>query len=247
MTRTVRGILFDVGGVLLTIDHARLAEEATALAGGGAPGTALFERAEWRARVWLDEYLRTAVTESSTTRRRYMKYVWDDAWVAAGRVPSDGLFEVWARRVEDLHRRINIWRRRPDDAVGALRCLADRGYVMGVVSNADGRVAALLAEAGLDGFFATVLDSSVEGVEKPDPEIFRRALGRLDLEPAQTLYVGDFHAIDVRGARGAGLGAVLMDPGGFWTVTDVPRVRSLTDLAGRVDRIAAGTPSPWTP
>lgn len=246
MTRTLRGILFDVGGVLLTIDHARLAGEAAAVA-GAAPDTAAFERAEWRARVWLDEYLRDAVTEAATTRLRYMKYVWDDAWVTAGGAPADGLFDVWARRVEDLHRRINIWRRRPDDAVAALGHLTTRGYVLGVISNADGRVAALLAEAGLDGFFGTILDSAVEGVEKPDPEIFRRALGRLHLEPSQTLYVGDFHAIDVRGARGAGLGAVLMDPGGFWTVTDVPRVRSLTDLADRVDGIAAGTPSPWIP
>ena len=44
---------------------------------------------------------------------------------------------------------------------------------------------------GLDGWFETVVVSHFEGVEKPDAELFRRALDRLGADPGTTLHVGD--------------------------------------------------------
>jgi len=112
-----------------------------------------------------------------------------------------------------------------------LDALRARGLALGVVSNADGRVEADLVRAGLRGRFATVVDSHVVGVEKPDPAIFHLALAHMDAEPATTLYVGDVFSIDVLGARSAGLAAVLLDPLGDYPGADgCPRIRRLAEL-----------------
>ena len=106
-----------------------------------------------------------------------------------------------------------------------------RGLILAVISNADGRVEADLERAGLRAQFATVVDSHVVGVEKPHPEIFNVALARIQATPDAALYVGDVFSIDVLGARGAGMDAVLVDTLGAYPGTlDCPRISRLAEL-----------------
>jgi putative hydrolase of the HAD superfamily len=60
----------------------------------------------------------------------------------------------------------------------------------------------------LPAMFDTVLISEAEGVHKPDPEIFRRALERLGVDAPRACYVGNHPDVDVAGAKAAGLKAV---------------------------------------
>ena len=57
-----------------------------------------------------------------------------------------------------------------------------------------------------------VIDSGAVGVSKPDPRIFQIALDAIGIEAADAWYVGDMPAIDVVGARAAGLWPIVMDP-----------------------------------
>ena len=51
------------------------------------------------------------------------------------------------------------------------------------------------------------------------------------MSPEAAVYVGDVYAIDVLGARAAGMESVLMDPlGRYDAPTDCPRIRTLGDL-----------------
>ena len=84
--------------------------------------------------------------------------------------------------------------------------------------------------AGLAPHLETIVDSHLEGVEKPDPEIFRRALERLGVPAARTVYVGDIFAIDVLGARAAGLAAILIDETGGYADVECPRIAALAEL-----------------
>jgi putative hydrolase of the HAD superfamily len=59
--------------------------------------------------------------------------------------------------------------------------------------------------------FQVVLISGVEGVRKPDREIFARALQRIGVEAEEAVFVGDNPESDVAGARGAGMSAVWME------------------------------------
>jgi putative hydrolase of the HAD superfamily len=115
--------------------------------------------------------------------------------------------------VVEEHRKLNLWSRRAERALEALDALRERGYRMAVVSNADGRVRGLLEEAGLTGHLEFVVDSAEVGIEKPDPRIFRTATDRMGLLPSACAYVGDIYEIDIVGARGAGLEAVLIGDG----------------------------------
>ena len=242
----LKGLLFDVGGILLTIDYGILAAEARNVVKGESPSFSHFNKAEKMSRPKLDDYLKTATSESSNTRRNFMTDIWSTAWsLAKLEAPGEPRFIEWAKRIEEMHERINLWRKAPLDAHRALTKLSEEGYVLGVVSNADGRVAGLLAESDLAKYFKVILDSHIEGIEKPNPEIFKRALERLELQAEETIFLGDFYSVDVVGARRAGLGAALMDPLKCWHVDDVPKVQSLTDYAERVSEIANSKPSPW--
>jgi putative hydrolase of the HAD superfamily len=76
---------------------------------------------------------------------------------------------------------------------------------LGVVSNFYGNLHRILDEAELTPLLATIVDSSVVGVSKPDPAIFALAVERLGVEPPEVLYVGDSFEKDIVGAHAAGL------------------------------------------
>jgi putative hydrolase of the HAD superfamily len=97
-----------------------------------------------------------------------------------------------------------------------------------VISNADGRVRGLLEAAGVADRLELILDSSEVGLEKPDARIFHEGARRIGVEPADCAYVGDIYEIDVAGAQGAGLQAVLI--GDCPAPSTVMRVGALREL-----------------
>jgi HAD superfamily hydrolase (TIGR01549 family) len=104
-------------------------------------------------------------------------------------------------------------------------------YAIAVISNADGRIAQLLAACGLADCFRTITDSGIVGHEKPHPAIFKTALASLGARPEESLYVGDVYSVDYRGATRAGMEAVLFDVCGAYREKGLPRVESLEQLA----------------
>jgi HAD superfamily hydrolase (TIGR01509 family) len=110
-----------------------------------------------------------------------------------------------------------------------LQALA-RDYAIAVISNADGRIDAILKHCGIADCFASITDSGIVGHEKPHPEIFAAALRAMKAEAAESLYVGDVYSVDYVGARNAGMDAVLFDVAGAYRERDLPRVESLGEL-----------------
>ena len=88
-----------------------------------------------------------------------------------------------------------------------------------------------LAGLGLSEAFDVVLISEEEGIRKPDPEIFARALARLDVTPDVAVFVGDNPPADIAGARAAGLKAVWMENSYYPPPQDADAtIRRLADL-----------------
>ena len=135
-----------------------------------------------------------------------------------------------------------------------LTALRESGLELGVISNFDYRIYGILEALGLTRHFDSIIISSEAGYAKPAPEIFRIALQRHSLVPSQALHVGDSQALDVVGARAAGIAAVLVDPDAVplaETPSSMPhgkdkpistdgqcvRVRSLSEVAAGLGRL----------
>ena len=77
-------------------------------------------------------------------------------------------------------------------------------YPMVLVTNFYGNMHTVLAEFGLDHLFKDVIESSVVGVRKPDPQIFRLGVAALGLDPAETVMIGDSLEKDIVPAQSIG-------------------------------------------
>ena len=75
---------------------------------------------------------------------------------------------------------------------------------MVLVTNFYGNMHTVLKEFGLDHLFKDVVESSVVGVRKPDPEIFRLGVKALGLEAAETVMIGDSPDKDIIPAQSIG-------------------------------------------
>ena len=67
----------------------------------------------------------------------------------------------------------------------------------------------LMEQDGIARYFDTFIFSNETGFSKPHPEAFLRALDGIGGNPDRALHIGDIERTDIRGARGAGMRAVL--------------------------------------
>ena len=228
-----RAVLFDAGNTLLHVDYGHVAAVLRARGHAVEPGAV--QAAEYASKAALDRALAPdAVPEPSVQRLLWRRPDGRPSYFATlianlGIADEDVLPALAALEADNRAR--SLWRIVEPGTEEVLVELGRRGLALGVISNSDGRIEADLLEAGLGTHFACVLDSSVVGVEKPDPAIFALALSRLALPAEDAVYVGDVYAIDVLGARRAGIEAVLMDPLSLYDAPhDCPRIRTLADL-----------------
>jgi putative hydrolase of the HAD superfamily len=109
--------------------------------------------------------------------------------------------------------------------------------VLGVISNFEGWLEPLLTELGVRDRFAVLVVSGVEGVEKPDPRIFRLAAERAGVAPERCVYVGDDPALDVAPAASVGMRPVLIDRRGrFPDFSGSVRISTMAELPEVLER-----------
>ena len=157
---------------------------------------------------------------------------------ATGQPLQDGFAMRAAGRIREAFMDPAAWKVFPDVRPALERLKAD-GARFGVVSNWDSRLPRVLEMLDLASYFEQVAVSHCEGVEKPDPEIFRRVLERMGARPETVVHVGDRPEIDLAGANAAGIDAVLVDRRGRIEASPRP----LADLC-ELPRIARGEPPP---
>ncbi len=220
MPASLKAVLFDAGNTLLFLDHDRMAAAV-----GAALGVPLDPA---RLSGAADHASREAERARGVDRDRARVYL--EALFTGAGVPAARMDEVRSC-LERLHGENHLWCRLATGTREALDRLRSAGLRLGVISNSDGRVEEALIAAGLRDCFDVVLDSALVGVEKPDPAIFRAALGALGIAPAEALYVGDLYEVDVIGARAVGMEAVLLVPDATGPGPDCRRISSLTALA----------------
>lgn len=77
-------------------------------------------------------------------------------------------------------------------------------YPMVLVSNFYGNIESVLEKYHIRGYFNKIIESSVVGVRKPDPAIFRLGVEALDLPAEAVLVIGDSYKKDIMPAESIG-------------------------------------------
>src|SRR5262249_46588404 len=129
---------------------------------------ALVHEAELRARVRLDPHLAPgASTESAAIHGHYLRYLLEHLGIT-----DEAEIEAAAGWRRGHNPAVGLWDTADPEAVEALDRVKRAGLIAGVISNSNGSIASILDATGLARYLDFVIDSSVVGVEKPDPRIF---------------------------------------------------------------------------
>jgi putative hydrolase of the HAD superfamily len=125
--------------------------------------------------------------------------VFDQVAPSLSEFDRDNFFEVAYEHFAEL----GVWELYPE-VPDVLKELQKR-FQLAVISNFDGRLRFILQHLGISKYFAQVFISSELGADKPDAEIFRRALKLMHLDANEVLHVGDDRERDWKAAAAAGL------------------------------------------
>lgn len=228
-------LFLDLGNTLVSIDFAWVRDELDQR--GVSATESELQRAEAAARPSVSRAVRqTGNSEGGDAFHRYLATVLGGVASAAAmsdrerddfcaelatvlRVPGQS-HRLWSNLLPGVRQTLEAFHR------------ADLPVV--VVSNSDGSAADIVDRQGLRDLVRGVVDSHVIGIEKPDRGIFDHALSLVGASPGTVLHVGDIYDVDVVGARGAGLHAMLIDPYGDWPDVDCARIASIAELPGLI-------------
>lgn len=185
----LKAFIFDIGGVLLRTED-------------------LEPRRKWERLLGLPEWgLAEAVFNSEASRQAQQgQATWDAVWAAVHR--QFALTTDQRAQLQADFWRGDVW---DADLLGFIAALRPR-FKTGVISNAlTGARASILPEVGATTFDDLVF-SCEEGLMKPAPEIYRRALARLNVHPAEAVFVDDVLK-NIQGAEALGMrGLHFTDP-----------------------------------
>ncbi len=212
-------VLLDAGNTVVFLDHEAVADIVTSH--GTVVDARVLAKVEGVAKRRYESLLRAGVSHEDGWGL-YLRALLEEAGVEPEAARS---MITPLRRAHDA---FNLWRRVPVDLRPALERLRALDFRVAIVSNSEGRLPELFERLGLGAAFETVVDSHFEGVRKPDPELFHRALSRLGVPADRAIYLGDIPGVDIDGAHAAGMKAVLVDALDFYPEhTSSPRVTSV--------------------
>ena len=143
-----------------------------------------------------------------------------------------GMFERFDEFFDDVFevfRQPETWRLYPE-TLDVLKQLKEQGCELGIISNFDSRLFPILRGLGIAEYFETVTISSLAQAAKPSGRIFKQALEKHAVDPADAIHVGDSLEEDAQGARAAGLAAVLLAREPAPAVPDLRVIDKLDDL-----------------
>lgn len=137
--------------------------------------------------------------------RELVRRVFDQVAPSLSEFDRDNFFEVAYEHFAEA----GVWQLYPEvpDVLEQLRTR----FELAVISNFDGRLRFILPHLGISKYFSYIFISSELGVDKPDPEIFHRAIRMLHLKPDEVLHVGDDPERDWKAAATAGLSVFRLD------------------------------------
>jgi putative hydrolase of the HAD superfamily len=224
----VRAVLFDMGGTLVHPEWERLARLASREAGREFAAADLGRKfKEMMCAVDAGLQRGDPPPADSKTRNWVFRRVYRTLDL------NDDACEKLSAQIDATHAERHLWSAPDPEAPAVLAALRAAGLRIAVISNTeDGRLEELLDLVELKSHFDFFIDSYIVGARKPDAAIFEIALSRLEIEPAEAVYIGDSYGHDALAALATGMRAVLLDPLDLYPESVCPRIRTLGELIG---------------
>jgi len=231
----IKGIIFDYGGTLDT---------------GGDHWSIVIRKAYDKAGIAVDEPLfREAYVEGerelARTRHILPQHDFHDLLKIKMRLELQWLSEhgafppaqVEEKAIETARYCYEAAKAKVAEAAPVLKKLSEK-YPLVMVSNFYGNLSTVLKDFGIDIYFTKVIESAVEGVRKPDAEIFMRGVKALHLTPEETLVVGDSYSKDILPAEKLGCQTLWLKGKGWTDSDDAIRhpdiIASIEEVGGRL-------------
>jgi len=186
------------------------------------------------------------VAASATVRSRFSEASRDgDLWTRSPETSRTFWLDVYARMLRelDLPNRDGLRERLYDgftdlgnyalfdDVPAALDALEADGFILGIVSNYEAWLEDLLSTLGVRDRFPVRVISGLEGIEKPDPRIYRVGLQRSGVSAREVAFVGDNPEFDVDPPAALGMFPVLIDRRERYPDHEGTRITDLRQLA----------------
>jgi putative hydrolase of the HAD superfamily len=208
-SKLIKAIFFDAAGTLFYLtktvgDHyAYVAREV-----GLDLDAQKLDRAFYTA--WQDMPPRSAIEgprekDDKDWWRQLVDSVLDQVAPSLSEFDRDNFFEIAYEHFAEA----GVWELYPE-VPGVLEKLRPR-FQLAVISNFDGRLRFILQHLGISRFFAHTFISSELGADKPDAEIYRRAIKIMHLNASDVLHVGDDPQRDWEAGKAAGLSVFRLD------------------------------------
>ena len=215
----VEWILFDAVGTLIYPDPP-IAEAYRSIGQSYGSRLTLAEIRQRFADALAIHHTRGEATNETNERGRWRKIV--ASVFSDVEDYADELFEkLWEHFATPGH-----WK--TFDDVASLSALRGQKYRLGIASNFDSRLKAIVPQQPLRADVQAVFVSSELGYAKPDLRFFRAIEKSLQLAPEQIALVGDDELADVKGAAVAGWQAIRLDRSS--ATSDSGTIRSLREL-----------------
>lgn len=179
---------------------------------------------------WWRENGHRRVDDRSETERHEVYFGWQRALLESAGVDAspETVARMLAASRSAGQSRLVLY----DDVHPTLADLRGRGLILAMLSNVDRDIVAFGRELGVAEHLDFLLSSREVGADKPHAPIFLAALERAGVRAEEAIHVGDQYAVDVVGARNVGIRPLLLDRHGVkGDLTDVPRIRSLSEIA----------------
>ncbi len=100
------------------------------------------------------------------------------------------------------------------DVKDTFKRLKDKNKNISIVSNFDSKLKDILQNLQIDEFIDNLHISQDEGFEKPDVRFYEIFLKKYNINPKDSLYIGDSYELDFQPALKAGLEPLLLDERG---------------------------------
>ncbi|XP_061907428.1 haloacid dehalogenase-like hydrolase domain-containing protein 3 isoform X3 [Entelurus aequoreus] len=172
----------------------------------------------------------SALTHTSNgVMRAPLRWVLWDVKDTLLKVRDPAILNTMAHNLYQNFSKAENWEVFPDSKAALENC-SSLGLQLGVVSNFDNRLEAILHSCGLLSHFSFLVTSEGAGVEKPEAAIFNQALRKCGVPAASVAHVGDHYVNDYLTSRSVGIHGFLLDRKSPFERRDVPKEHRLSSL-----------------